>query len=88
MTSVFLIINIIIFDMYSQLIEQPKLVINNIDVLRNAILTDDSTVSGSMYHDSLLWRLIALGVNERCLPVILLTSDRLVLSFLSCVTSV
>ncbi|XP_043688509.1 uncharacterized protein LOC122639683 [Telopea speciosissima] len=54
---------------------QPKLVINNIDVLRNAVLTDDSTVSASMYHDSLLWRLIALGVNERCLPVILLTSD-------------
>ncbi|KAF8409626.1 hypothetical protein HHK36_005704 [Tetracentron sinense] len=54
---------------------QPKLVINNIDVLRNAMLTDDSTVSASMYHDSLLWRLISLGVNENCLPVILLTSD-------------
>ncbi|KAJ4975668.1 hypothetical protein NE237_000774 [Protea cynaroides] len=54
---------------------QPKLVINNIDVLRNAVLADDSTVCASMYHDSFLWRLIALGVNERCLPVILLTSD-------------
>lgn len=54
---------------------QPKLVINNIDVLRNAILTDDSTVCASMYHDSLLWRIIALGANERCLPVILVTSD-------------
>ncbi|XP_043696983.1 uncharacterized protein LOC122647682 isoform X2 [Telopea speciosissima] len=54
---------------------QPKLVINNIDVLRDAVLTDDSTLSASMYHDSLLWRLIALGVTERCLPVILLTSD-------------
>lgn len=54
---------------------QPKLVINNIDVLRHAILTDDSSVSASMYHDSLIWRIIALGANERCLPVILITSD-------------
>ncbi|KAF8016733.1 hypothetical protein BT93_H2069 [Corymbia citriodora subsp. variegata] len=54
---------------------QPKLVINNIDVLRHAILTDDSSVSASMYHDSLIWRIIALGANERCLPVILVTSD-------------
>ncbi|XP_058080798.1 uncharacterized protein LOC131228968 isoform X2 [Magnolia sinica] len=56
---------------------QPKLVINNIDVLRRAIQSDDSTVSAAMYHDSLLWRLIALGVNEKCLPVILVTSDRI-----------
>ncbi|KAK9285425.1 hypothetical protein L1049_024618 [Liquidambar formosana] len=55
--------------------QQPKLVINNIDVLRNAILEDDSTVCASMYHDSLLWRIIALGANERCLPVILITSN-------------
>ncbi|KAK3446019.1 hypothetical protein EUGRSUZ_A01784 [Eucalyptus grandis] len=54
---------------------QPKLVINDIDVLRHAILTDDSSVSASMYHDSLIWRIIALGANERCLPVILVTSD-------------
>ncbi|XP_065874081.1 uncharacterized protein [Euphorbia lathyris] len=54
---------------------QPKLVINNIEVLKNAILTDDSMVSGSMYHDSLIWRIIALGANERCLPVLLVTSD-------------
>lgn len=56
---------------------QPKLVINNIEVLRNAILTDDSLVSGSMYHDSLIWRIIALGANEQCLPVIFATSNRL-----------
>ncbi|XWS36745.1 hypothetical protein CRYUN_Cryun20dG0112100 [Craigia yunnanensis] len=54
---------------------QPKLVINNIEILRNAILTNDSTVCGSMYHDSLIWRIIALGANERCLPVVLVTSD-------------
>ncbi|XP_059661132.1 uncharacterized protein LOC132307407 [Cornus florida] len=54
---------------------QPKLVINNIDVLKNAVLTDDSTVRASLYHDSLIWRIIALGANEKCLPVILLTSD-------------
>ncbi|KAL8135789.1 hypothetical protein AgCh_010411 [Apium graveolens] len=54
---------------------QPKLVINNIDVLKNAELVDDTTVRGSLYHDSLIWRIIALGANERILPVILLTSD-------------
>lgn len=55
---------------------QPKLIINNIDVLRNASLSDDDTsVCGSMYHDSLVWRIISLGANERCLPVILVTSD-------------
>ncbi|KAJ0988159.1 hypothetical protein J5N97_006515 [Dioscorea zingiberensis] len=54
---------------------QPKLVINNIDILRKAVLTDDSSVSAAMYHDSFLWRVIALGVNERCLPVFLVTSD-------------
>ena len=50
--------------------------INNIDVLKNAVLTDDTTVNASMYHDSFIWRTIALCVNERCLPVILVTSDR------------
>ena len=50
--------------------------INNVDVLRNAILTDESSVSALMYHDSLIWRIIAIGANERCLPVILVTSDR------------
>ncbi|XP_052178697.1 uncharacterized protein LOC127792286 [Diospyros lotus] len=54
---------------------QPKLVINNIEVLKHAVLTDDSTICGSQYHDSLIWRIIALGANERCLPVILVTSD-------------
>ncbi|XP_034209516.1 uncharacterized protein LOC117622845 isoform X3 [Prunus dulcis] len=55
---------------------QPKLVINNIEVLRNAILLDEnSSVCGSMYHDSLIWRIIALGANERCIPVVLVTSD-------------
>ncbi|KAM6565185.1 hypothetical protein CsatB_025183 [Cannabis sativa] len=55
---------------------QPKLVINNIEVLRNAILKDgESSVSGPMYHDSLIWRIIALGANEKTLPVIFVTSD-------------
>ncbi|TMX05674.1 hypothetical protein EJD97_011741 [Solanum chilense] len=54
---------------------QPKLVINNIEVLKNAMLMDDSTVCASTYHDSLIWRIIALGANERSLPVILVTSD-------------
>ncbi|PON41644.1 P-loop containing nucleoside triphosphate hydrolase [Parasponia andersonii] len=55
---------------------QPKLVINNIEVLRNAILKDEeSSVSGPMYHDSLIWRIIALGANEKSLPVIFVTSD-------------
>ncbi|XP_073126799.1 uncharacterized protein [Henckelia pumila] len=54
---------------------QPKLVINNIEVLKNAVVMDDSTICGSMYHDSLLWRIIALGANETCLPVLFLSSD-------------
>ncbi|GKV11543.1 hypothetical protein SLEP1_g22792 [Rubroshorea leprosula] len=54
---------------------QPKLIINNAEILRNAVLMDDSTVCASMYHDSLIWRIIALGANEQCLPVILVTSD-------------
>ncbi|WZZ49973.1 uncharacterized protein LOC106387310 [Brassica napus] len=54
---------------------QPKLVLNNIEILKSAIQTDDSTVSASMYHDNLVWRIIALGANERCLPVLFVTSD-------------
>ncbi|CAL1407216.1 unnamed protein product [Linum trigynum] len=54
---------------------QPKLVINKIEVLKNALLTYDKMVSGSMYHDSLIWRIIALVANEKCLPVMLVTSD-------------
>ncbi|KAK4741994.1 hypothetical protein SAY87_025582 [Trapa incisa] len=54
---------------------QPKLVINNIEVLRNAILTDDLSVNAPMYHDSLIWRITSLGVNDSCIPVILVTSD-------------
>ncbi|CAN6476391.1 unnamed protein product [Victoria cruziana] len=54
---------------------QPKLVVNNIDILRKANLADCPMVPAALYHDSLLWRLIALGVNERFLPVILVTSD-------------
>lgn len=63
------------------------MVINNIEILRHAILTDDSTVCGSMYHDSLIWRIIALGANEQSLPVVLVTSDRLgslLLTFVLC----
>ncbi|KAK7339744.1 hypothetical protein VNO77_20426 [Canavalia gladiata] len=54
---------------------QPKLVINNIEVLKHATTSDELSVSGPLYHDSLIWRIIALGANERCLPVILVTSD-------------
>ncbi|KAJ8899136.1 hypothetical protein K2173_011133 [Erythroxylum novogranatense] len=54
---------------------QPKLVLNNIEVLKSSTLIDNSLVSASIYHDNLLWRIVALGANERCLPVILVTSD-------------
>ncbi|KAJ4791924.1 ATP-dependent protease ATPase subunit HslU [Rhynchospora pubera] len=54
---------------------QPKLVLNNIDILRKAISVDDSTIPASVYHDSLIWRIIALGANERCLPVLMVSSD-------------
>lgn len=60
---------------------QPKLVINNIEVLKHATENDEFSVSGPLYHDSLIWRIMALGANERCLPVILVTSDRLFSSF-------
>lgn len=50
--------------------------INNIELLKSACLENDRTICGSMYHDSLIWRVIALGANERCLPVIFVTSDR------------
>lgn len=60
------------FDMINK---QPKLVMNNIEVLKNAVFEDDKNICGSMYHDSLIWRIIALGANEQCLPVILVTSD-------------
>lgn len=50
--------------------------INNIELLKRACLENDRTICGSMYHDSLIWRVIALGANERCLPVIFVTSDR------------
>lgn len=55
---------------------QPKLVINNIEVLKHATLNNEVSVSGPLYHDSLIWRIIALGANERILPLILVTSDR------------
>ncbi|EEE69388.1 hypothetical protein OsJ_28741 [Oryza sativa Japonica Group] len=54
---------------------QPKLVLNNVDVLRKATCKDDTMVPAAMYHDSLIWRVIALGANEQCLPVIMSTSD-------------
>nr|KYP55956.1 hypothetical protein KK1_002183 [Cajanus cajan] len=54
---------------------QPKLVINNIEVLKHATVNDELSVSGPLYHDSLIWRIIALGANEQCLPVFLVTSD-------------
>ncbi|KAL9241859.1 hypothetical protein vseg_015921 [Gypsophila vaccaria] len=53
---------------------QPKLVMNNIEVLKNAI-PDSSTVSPSTYHDSLIWRIISLTANEMCFPIIMVTSD-------------
>ncbi|CAL5075072.1 unnamed protein product [Urochloa decumbens] len=54
---------------------QPKLVLNNVDVLRKAICEVETMVPAAMYHDSFIWRVIALGANEQCLPVILSTSD-------------
>lgn len=60
---------------------QPKLVLNNIEVLKHATVDDEFSVTGPLYHDSLIWRIIALGANEQCLPVILVTSDGLFSSF-------
>ncbi|KAH9317394.1 hypothetical protein KI387_019163, partial [Taxus chinensis] len=56
---------------------QPKLVINNFDMLRKAVTdsSGDPIVDAALYHDSLLLRLVALGLNDRCIPVIFVTSD-------------
>ncbi|WVZ64146.1 hypothetical protein U9M48_013710 [Paspalum notatum var. saurae] len=54
---------------------QPKLVLNNVDVLKKAVCEDETMVPAATYHDSLIWRVIALGANEQCLPVIMSTSD-------------
>ncbi|KAK7259227.1 hypothetical protein RIF29_24828 [Crotalaria pallida] len=54
---------------------QPKLVINNIEVLKHAAAATVNEVGGPLYHDSLIWRIVALGANVPCLPVILVTSD-------------
>ncbi|GAU38394.1 hypothetical protein TSUD_147620 [Trifolium subterraneum] len=71
---------VLLLDLLSQAAEidhfQPKLVINNIEVLKHATIDDEFSVSGPLYHDSLIWRIIALGANERSLPIILVTSDR------------
>ncbi|KAK2388511.1 embryo defective [Trifolium repens] len=70
---------VLLLDLLSQAAEidhfQPKLVINNIEVLKHATVDDEFSVSGPLYHDSLIWRIIALGANERSLPIILVTSD-------------
>ncbi|KAK4279159.1 hypothetical protein QN277_016909 [Acacia crassicarpa] len=69
----------ILLELLSQAAEidhfQPKLVINNVEVLKHATLDDELSVSGPLYHDILIWRIIALAVNVRSLPVILVTSD-------------
>uniref|UniRef100_A0ACD5XUP9 Uncharacterized protein n=2 Tax=Avena sativa TaxID=4498 RepID=A0ACD5XUP9_AVESA len=54
---------------------QPKLVLNNVDVLKRAACEDETMVPAAMYHDSFIWRVIALGANEQCLPVFMATSD-------------
>eukprot|EP00252_Welwitschia_mirabilis_P023354 TRINITY_DN6579_c0_g1_i1.p1 TRINITY_DN6579_c0_g1~~TRINITY_DN6579_c0_g1_i1.p1 ORF type:complete len:598 (+),score=91.15 TRINITY_DN6579_c0_g1_i1:143-1936(+) len=56
---------------------QPKLFFSNIDMLRKASSASchDTMVNAEMYHDSLLLRLVALGLNEWFLPLVFLTSD-------------
>ncbi len=54
---------------------QPKLVINAMDVMRNAAV-DQGGVDGAAYHDSLLMKVVTMGVTQGCLPIILVSSDR------------
>lgn len=54
---------------------QPKLVINAMDVMRNAPV-DQGGVDGAAYHDSLLMKVVTMGVTQGCLPIILVSSDR------------
>ncbi|CAK9204371.1 unnamed protein product [Sphagnum jensenii] len=53
---------------------QPKLVINAMDVMRNAAM-DQGGVDGAAYHDSLLMKVVTMGVTQGCLPIILVSSD-------------
>jgi hypothetical protein len=53
---------------------QPKLVINAMDVMRNAAV-DQGGVDGAAYHDSLLMKVVTMGVTQGCLPIILVSSD-------------
>ncbi|CAM6083792.1 unnamed protein product [Calypogeia fissa] len=60
---------------------QPKLVINNVELLRKAAAkAPGGNVHGALYHDSLLMHITKMGVNVGCIPIILVSSD----SYYSC----
>lgn len=54
---------------------QPKLVINGIELLRNAS-SDMGCTDGSSYHDALLLQLVNNSLTQGSFPVILVSSDR------------
>nr|XP_024361784.1 uncharacterized protein LOC112275554 isoform X2 [Physcomitrium patens] len=53
---------------------QPKLVINGIELLRNAS-SDMGCTDGSSYHDALLLQLVNNSLTQGSFPVILVSSD-------------
>ena len=54
---------------------QPKLVINGLEVLRNAS-TVMGGVDGSLYHDAFLLEVVKNSLTQGSIPVILVSSDR------------
>ena len=54
---------------------QPELVINGLEVLRNASMVMGG-LDGSLYHDGFLLQLVNNSLTQGSFPVILVSSDR------------
>ncbi|KAL2652515.1 hypothetical protein R1flu_020643 [Riccia fluitans] len=55
---------------------QPKLIINNLDLMRKATPENpEDSLHGALYHDSLLMQVSKLGYNYGCIPIVLVSSD-------------
>ncbi|KAL3684319.1 hypothetical protein R1sor_002341 [Riccia sorocarpa] len=55
---------------------QPKLIINNLDLMRKAAPENpEESLHGALYHDSLLMQVSKLGFNHGCIPLIMVSSD-------------
>ncbi|BFI24425.1 hypothetical protein MPTK2_1g11420 [Marchantia polymorpha subsp. ruderalis] len=55
---------------------QPKLIINNLGLMRKAAPENpEDGLHGALYHDSLLMQITKLGFSEGCIPIISVSSD-------------